>query len=289
MNWKEAEGKARDLSGAKDWQDPNPTTTMRLANMTLKKIALLTSAMDMPFGRNTSTLTNLSATGVVIYPLGGGSYVAATKTFSGMTLDQTYCGGIVFFTNGTNGYYGLIDSVSTNSCVLRLAAGTAAMTDIVSANLFAMFKPNPFFYAGANLSALNRFRNIKIVDGTNGNITRLSSHEFAGMENIYKYDLSVTSEDAGDALYLNKGGSVTSYGTLTLSYDEMPDLITSGSTVLDLRPENLEMFVYEVARLLRNTIQQPIVDEKMISPMKPLEDKVKQYVKNLSPKDEIRK
>ena len=281
--WKQVDAQARALSGATDYSNPNATTTMRYGNMVLQKIARLLSGIQKPWGRSTSTLTNTKAVGVTHYPSGGGSLAVSTKTLSSVSgLDQTYVGGWAFMTDtgGTKGYIGLIDTVNSGgtSCTFRVLLGSngSSSDPIGSSALLAILKPNPCFYEGANLNGVNILDVVKVVDATNGNAIRLSSKEFASFASNPNYDSSVVVEYAGESIYFGKGSSVSSYGTLTMTYDEKPTVITAVTDTVDLPEEYIDMMIQELTRWYLNHISKPI-PEQWEHPLKALEA---EYMRN---------
>lgn len=280
--WKQVDAQARMLSGATDYSNPNATTQMRYGNLVLHKIARLLSPIAKPWGRSTTALTNLKAVGFVHYPASGGSYDSTTKTLSGVTgLDQTYVGGwafIVHFGEAT-GFLCLIDTVAAagTSAVMKVQLGTSTaptINPIVSNSLWAILKPNPVFYEGANLGSTNIFDVVKVVDATNGNSVRLSSDEFASFANNPNYDSSVVVEYAGESMYFGKGSGVSSFGTLTMTYDEKPVTITAATDTVDLPEEYIDMFIQELVRWDLNHISLP-VPEQWVNPLQTLEEEYK--------------
>jgi len=234
--------------------------------MVLHKIARLLTGIDKPWGRNTVTLTALNATGQTYDGGDGLSYTASTNTFAGASgLDQTYVGGIAIWQDTPNAraFYGIIDTVNAagTSCVIRNPVGTGAEADVAAADIDAHFKPNPWFYNGANLSGSSVLDLIKIVDGTNGNAVRLDSDAFATFSSNPNYDSSIVTEFAGEAVYFDKGSSISSFGTLTATFDEKPDTISSATTSIDLLPEHLSMFTEELVRWTLNFLQKPVPNE----------------------------
>jgi hypothetical protein len=280
--WKQVDAQARALSGAEDYSNPNATTQMRYGNLILQKISRLLSPVQKPWGRSTSTLTNLSATGKVHYPTGGGEYRHSTKTLSGMTgLDQTYVGGWAFLMHlgESRGYLGLIDTVNAagTTAVMRVSLSTSSaptIDPITSGALLALLKPNPVFYSGANLGSVNIFDVVKVVDATNGNAVRLSSKEFASFANNPNYDNSVIIEYAGESMFLGKGSSISAFGTLTMTYDEKPTTITAATDTVDLPEEYVDMMIQELIRWDLNHISKPI-PEQWEHPLKTLEEDFK--------------
>lgn len=279
------ESQVRDLSGAKNFANPTQDSMRRWGNMVLHKIARLLTGIDKPWGRTTSTLTLLQDAGQIYLPAGAASYTAATNTFSGLTgMDQTYVGGWAFWEDNGNSraFYGLIDTVAAagTSCVLRVLGGTGAEVNVSAANLYVIFKPNPAFYNGANLGSLSVLDSVKIVDGTNGNLVRLESDAFAGFLSNPNYNSSVVTEFAGEAAYIDKGSSLSSLGTMTMTYDEKPDNIASATTEIDLLPEHLQMFTEELVRWTLNYLQKPIPKEYE-NPLKTLEEQYKKSAESI--------
>ena len=275
--WKQVDAQARALSGATDYSDPNQTTAMRYGNLVLQKIARLLAPIQKPWGRSSSTLTNTKATGYYHAQSGGGSLSIANKTLSSVTgLDQTYVGGWGFFTDasGTKSYIGLVDTVAAagTSCTFRILLGSngSSSDPIASASLLGFIKPNPVFYEGANLGSVNILDVVKIVDATNGNAVRLASKEFASFANNPNYDSSVVVEYAGESVYFGKGSSVSSYGTLTMTYDEKPTVITAVTDTVDLPEEYIDMYIQELTRWYLNHLSKPI-PEQWEHPLKALE------------------
>lgn len=270
FTWKEIESQARALSGATNWADPDTTTTMRWANMVLPELARKLSGIDKPFGRKVSgTLTNQKAVGGHVSASGGATYTAATKTITSTSadFDQTYVGGWAFVYDSAAtacAFYGMIDSVSAagTSCVLRFAdGGSGTIKDIASAAMTVLFKPNPVFYEGFNLSSLRVKDIVKLVDATNGNAVRLGSHEFADATSDYRYNSSVVAQYAGDAIYIDSGSGITSFGNCTLTYDRIPDAITTNASVIDLLPNFIPLFIDELISLMCNYLNKPVPQE----------------------------
>jgi hypothetical protein len=280
--WKQVDAQARALSGATDYSNPNATTQMRYGNLVLQKIARLLAPIQKPWGRTTASLTNTKALGYVGYIAGGAEYNHSTKTLSGVSgLDQTYVGGWAFLMHmgESRGYIGLIDTVAAagTSAVMRMTLMTSAapsIDPIVTGSLLAILKPNPVFYSGANLGSVNIFDVVKVVDATNGNAVRLSSKEFASFLNNPNYDGSVVIEYAGESIYFGKGSSVSAYGSLTMTYDEKPTVITAATDTIDLPEEYIGMMVEELIRWDLNHISRPI-PEQWEHPLKALEAEYK--------------
>jgi len=268
FTWKEIESQVRALSGA-NFSDPDTTTTMRWANMVLPELTRKLSGIDKPFGRKlSSTLNNLKEDGVFVSASSGGSYTAATKTIArtALGITQTYVGGWAFVYDAAAtacAFYGLIESVvNDTSCVLRFVdAGAGTAKNIASANMTALLKPNPVFYEGFNISSLRVKDVVKVVDATNGNAVRLGSHEFANATSDYRYNSSVVAQYAGDAIYIDSGSGITSFGNCTLTYDRIPDEITSSASVIDILPNYLPLFVDELVSLMCNYLGKPIPQE----------------------------
>ena len=279
--FKQADAQARGLSGATDYSNPNVTTAMRYGNLILSKIARLLSPIQKPWGRTTGDLTNAKALGITHQPSDGGSYAISTKILSGVSgLDQTYVGGwaFIYSVSDTDWIIGLIDTVNSagTSCTMRthLTTIVSVVDPIASANLLAILKPNPVFYQGANLGAVNVFDVVKVVDATNGNAVRLSSKEFASFASNPNYDSSVVIEYAGESMLFGKGSSVSSFGTLTMTYDEKPTVITAVTDTIDLPEEYIEMYIQELTRWYLNHISRPI-PEQLENPLKVLEAEFK--------------
>ena len=227
------------------------------------------SGIDKPFGRKlSSTLENKKAVGNHISAAGGASYVAATKTITAAaSCDQTYVGGWAFVYDSAAtacAFYGMIDTVAadTNSCTLRFVdAGAGTAKDIASAAMTLFIKPNPVFYEGFNLSSLRVKDIVKLVDATNGNAVRLGSHEFADATSDYRYNSSVVAQYAGDAIYIDSGSGITSFGNCTLTYDRIPDAITTNASVIDLLPNFMPLFIDELISLMCNYLNKPVPQE----------------------------
>jgi len=275
--FKQVDAQARALSGATDYSNPNATTAMRYGNLVMSKIARLLAPIQKPWGRSTATLTNTSAVGIVNYPADGGSYQTSNLTISGLSgLDQTYVGGwaFVYSVGAAAGAIGLIDTVNSagTAATLRKELATSANFGgtIGTSALLAMLKPNPSFYPGANLGSVNIFDVVKVVDGTNGNAVRLSSKEFASFSNNPNYDSSFVIEYAGESIYYGKGSSVSSFGTITMTYDEKPTVITAVTDSVDLPEEYIDMFIHELARWYSNHINVP-PSPQLEHPLKVLE------------------
>lgn len=288
VTWKEIEAQVRAIAGATNYADPNTDTVRRWGNLVLQKMARLLTGVDKPWGRNTSTLTLLQDAGKLIDFNDGTFTLADFGLFkSGVSFDNTYIGGWAFVYNSSTqrAWYGIVDRLgTTNDWVhLRFMVGTAAAESISGSNLFAIIKPNPTYNNGANLSTLNLFDMVKIVDGTNGNVVRLDSDAFSTFANNPNYDSSVVAEFAGEAAFIEKGASVSSFGTLTLTYDEKPDSIASAATAIDLLPEHLQMFTEEVARYCLNYVGAPI-PEQYQNPLGVLEAQYKRRAKELAMK-----
>ena len=282
MTFKDFEYAVRGECGARDPAKPNSDTIRRWSNIAIKKLARLALAIDLPWGRNSSTLTLLNATGIKHDPGGGGSYASTTHTFSDIAgFDQTYVGGWAFWEDRSNSraFWGLIDKISTaNEPVLRVLAGTGAEAAVTSANLLALFKPNPVFYNGANINALNFLDLVKLVDSTNGNVARLDPDVFSGFAGNPHYDSSVVMQYAGDAVYVGKGNLISALGTLTLFYQESPDNLTSSSSLLDILPEHISMVKDEVSRWVLNFIGETARAQSLGNPFQEMEDKFKKIL-----------
>jgi hypothetical protein len=141
---------------------------------------------------------------------------------------------------------------------------------IGSTSLLAILKPNPVYYQGANFGSVNILDVVKVVDGTNGNAVRLPSDEFASFGDNPNYDSSVVVEYAGEAMYIGKGSSVSTLGTLTMTYDEKPTTITAITDTVDLPEQYIDMYVQEMARLYINHTSTP-VPQNLEHPLKVLE------------------
>jgi hypothetical protein len=258
MTYTDLEIQVRRQTGTENFTELPSGLIMRWTNILQYKIYLLARKSDGAWGRNTTTLTNLNATGKYNAKSGGGSYTAATKTFSGLTgLDQTYVGGWVFFVDGVNTryFYGLIDTVTgTTSCTLRFQIGTGAAVDIASAQLTAFIKPAPAFYTGANLSGVSVHNVVKVVDSSLGNMVRLEEHQFPGAATHPSYKNVAYVQYAGDSVYIGKGQSAGAYGVWTLVFDEKPTVISAPTDTVDLRPEFLPSLVDEVSGWVMNYV-----------------------------------
>jgi hypothetical protein len=283
----EFESQVRAQTGAMNYSDPNSALIMRWTNILIAKIFLLTRGIDGSWGRNTATLTKALALGKIIEPDGGYTYTSSTKTLTTPTIDQTYVGGWVFLEDKANsrGFYGVIDSVAVagTSCVLRFQIGTGAVANIASVNIFALLKPNPSYYNGANLSGASCHDIVKIVDSSLGNAVRFTGDEFSSLSSNPSYASSIVTEYAGDAVYVDKGSSAGSYGTWTLSFSEKPATISSSSSVLDIRPEHIAILKDEVSNWVLSymkNVQKKEVPEGN-SAMSQLEEKYKKHAQDM--------
>lgn len=256
VTFKEVETAARTLAGQAepDFSNPPSTVVMNWANMIIPELARLTAPIDKPYGRNTSTLTNLKSTGKFIARSGGGSYTYSTKTLAktALALDQTYVGGIAFIDYYYNSGevvasgYSIIETVATDgaSCTLRK---DPFGYDIASAEMMAFIKPKPFAHDGANLGSLSVLDIVKVVDGTNGNFKRLDPHQFASFEDGAFNDDSLGMEYAGQTIHWKKGTNITSYGTVKLTYDEKPTAVTLSTSTIDLNEWYIPTLIDELA------------------------------------------
>lgn len=278
VKFEEIEAQVRALAGASDYSNPNSATVRRWGNVILHKIAKLLSGIDKPWGRTSLALTLSLEQGVVFAPGSGVTFTLASRTFNAV-LDFTYVGGWAFFVDGLNNraHFGLIDRVGAADCELRFTIGTGALVNISSANLHVFFKPNPAFYNGASIHRVPILDFVKLVDSTNGNVRRLNADVFASAVTDYHNRDSVFCQHAGDAVYIEKGTNISSLGTLTLTYDELPEDIEDGNSNLDLLPDHHQMFVEELARWVLNYLNVP-VPERLQNPLGVLEA---QYKKNL--------
>lgn len=285
VTFKELEFQIRGETGANDTSKPNSDTIRRWANVIVNKIAMLTAPIDGAWGRGTTVLTMLNATGVAQDPSEGGSYTAATNTLDlPGAFDETYVGGWVFIEDRSNsrGLYAVIDEVVSGNAVLRFIVGTGAEADISDANLLAIAKPNPAFYNGANLNSLSVRDLVKVVDGTNGNVVRLDSDQFAAFADNPNYDDSMGVEYAGESVHIATGTNLT-IGTLTATFNEKPDNIASATTEIDILPEHLPLLKAEVSRWVLNFIEDKSGRLEAIgNPMSALEDKFKKYASDMS-------
>lgn len=283
---KDFEAQVRSETGARDYSNPPQATIMRWTNIAIKKLARLALAGDIPWGRNSSTLTLLNATGVKYDPAAASTaYTASTHTFSDTTaVDQTYVGGIVFWEDRGNSraFWGLIDKVATSldGFTIRVLAGTGAEANVSSANLFMIAKPRPWFYNGANINALNFLDLVKLVDATNGNASRLNPDVFSGFALNSQYDNSVVMQYAGDSVYVGKGTNISSYGTLTLYYEESPDNLTAATSTLDILPEHVSMVKDEVSRWVLNFMGDTEKAKAIGNPFQEMENNFKKIIQS---------
>lgn len=287
------EQNVRDATGANDPQRPNSDTIRRWANVIAKKIAMLTLGVDAPWGRNDVTLSLLQAVGIIYNPGGGSTaYTASTNTFSDTpTVDATYVGGIVFWEDRANSraFWGLIDEVpSTTSFVVRVLKGTGAEADVASGNLLMIAKPNPWFYNGANLTSVNYMDIVKVVDGTNGLTVRTDIDGFSGLNPPsistqvanQNWLSSVVVSPQGDAVYIGKGSSVSAFGTLTMTFEERPDNLTSSTSTVDILPEHVGVLREELSRWVYNYLNEGEKAKAMGYPLQELEAKFREAAKS---------
>lgn len=285
VTFKEVETEARFVAGQKEPEFTNPPSqiVMNWANMIIPELARLTSPIDKPWGRNTATLTNLKSTGKFIAKDSGGSYTYSTKTLakSALGLDQTYVGGIVFLYEAQDGNckYSIIETVATDGASCTLKIDPFAL-DIVSADLMAFIKPKPWAHEGAHLGSVSVFDVVKVKDASNGNFKRLDAHGFASFDDGAFNEDSVAMEFAGESIHYKKGSNITSYGTVTMTYDEKPTAITTSTSTIDLMPSDILILIDELAVYILSYLDKE-VPSNIGSKMRELEERYKKSAQNV--------
>jgi hypothetical protein len=285
VTFKEVETAARMIAGSMDFTEPPSTVVMNWANMIIPELARLTSPIDKPWGRNTTTLSNLKAEGKFIARSSGGSYTYATKTLakSALALDQTYVGGLVFLgwdsTDPRVGSWSIIESVASDgaSCVFKTDPVGA---DISSAETLAFIKPKPWAHDGAHLGSVSVFDIVKVVDGTNGNFKRLEPHEFASFEDGAFNDDSLAIEYMGETLHWKRGNNITSFSTVTTTYDEKPTAVTLSTSTIDLQDWYIPTLIDELAVYILSYLNKEIPQD-VGNKMREIEEHFKKSAKNV--------
>ncbi|MGV8131549.1 MAG: hypothetical protein ACP5N7_05620 [Candidatus Pacearchaeota archaeon] len=92
-----------------------------------------------------------------------------------------------------------------------------------------------------DVSSLNIDKINKLVCSINKNISEVPTNDFEDLSDAYTKSCFYSYE--GGFIYLFKGSEVSTFGTLTLSYNRLPILPTSGSEYIDLEEKHIPLLI----------------------------------------------
>lgn len=192
------------------------------------------------------------------YYVSGASWDADTNRLT-VTMDTDFTatdvGKFVVFHDGTSGYAGTV-SEFVSTTVVELEGDNLPSSDIATVDYVIMLATAPGGDT-LNLSSLKimRYGQQVAIDVQSSVTTTL---EAVTLERLRKFRSSAAGDlkkivwaFVGDNLYLDKGDSLSSYGTLTIFYPKTPDEVTTDDDYLDV-PDGpaIEIVIMKVRALV---------------------------------------
>ena len=170
-----------------------------------------------------------------------GTFTAATNTLVA-TMSSNFAsidvGNMIILRTGTTVYVATIQSyISTTSVVLY--GDNLPITDVASFDTITMAGTTPTGTV-INISSLRLLRSgsqlrLQLISTATENVNVELSESFPRWRTGASQNLnSIIWCLVGTNIYLNKGDSLSSYGTLTIRYPGLPDLVSLDADYIDL-------------------------------------------------------
>ena len=213
------------------------------------------------------TTAVLSTTGK--YYVSGASWVASTNSLTA-TMDTAWAssdvGNLVVFRDGTSVYVGTITS-RTSGTVVVLAGDNLPSADIATLEDVLM-AATTLTGDSLNISSLRLLRygtqlNVTIRSTVTDQIETLPRESFPKFNTTSPQNRNkIAWMLVGDTVYLSKGSSLSSYGTITIQYPALPTDVTSDSDYVDLLDGNmLQIGIAMLRAKVQRRLSVPIPDE----------------------------
>lgn len=202
---------------------------------------MLNGATQPDYGE-TAILSDAAAnysTTIVSAPSG---YLESTKTITKTSHGLTNADigkRIVLVDTDTNLRYGVSQIAGITSVnaftILHSMGGNIPVLG------YAVLTPHSSSYL--DLSSLKYDKLIKLVDSINGLVPLKKAFEFENAINLVHNVTECFAYHEGEKIYLVKGSSVSSWGTLTLHYYRLPQMPSADTDYIDVKDKHMKLLL----------------------------------------------
>jgi hypothetical protein len=190
-----------------------------------------------------------------------GSYAVATRKITA-TMNVAFStddvSATITFVDGATNYYGIVQSfVDANNVILRDGYGNLPVANIASLTN-VLLQPTTLNYSALGLTSFRMLRygsqiKMQVMSTLASAVIPFSPESFERWVTTAPQNRnSIAWSFVGTTLYLKKGSSLASFGTVTLRFPTLPDLILSDSETVDLLDGGM---VHSGIMILKNLIQ----------------------------------
>jgi hypothetical protein len=205
----------------------------------------------------------ISASTSSVYDTGStGTYIAATHTLALQTpsanITTADIGKLVVFRIGSTVYTGTVLSIiSTSSFTINSDSypagnGTLAMVTILGTSNTISLANLRIMRTGANIR-------LELTTTSTATVRVVSQRDYDTFSTTGGNIKTIVWCFSGDTIKLKKGDGLSSYGTITLHYPRVPDLVTSDASGIDL-PDGaaIEIAIIYLRGLIQRRLNFPI-------------------------------
>lgn len=215
-------------------------TVLKLVNLKTRSLAQLLNGAQDPFYQKTVDVT-LAASKVTSTVRTGKGITAAnyiSDVSHGLTVADVGKRVVVVDTAGTKaGLFTIVSIYDVNNFVVDPGFSTAIVGTIDYAVLSQHDGTN------VDLSSYSIANIVKLEDSVNGFITPAGYNEISMIASLDDNSESVFYNHSGEVLILKKGSDVSTWGTLSLTFNRNPDEVTTGSDYIDMKDEYVPLLV----------------------------------------------
>lgn len=179
------------------------------------------------------------------------TYTGSTKVITATTVDSTYIGGLVMFSDDSTTYFATITAVTLNTD-FTVSGGPTGNIASGSLRYIALKPPSATSYSVAS-HRIDELRRVHFP--TVGNAAKLNEDAFEGLSNNANYDsgaavvLTGVSSVATIKAYI--GSSATNSGGFPVAFfEEKPKVATAFTESVDLPEEFHGPLIEELARMI---------------------------------------
>lgn len=197
----------------------------------------------------------------------GAAYANSTRriTKTGHGLTNADVGKRILLTDTLTAILGIsqIESIVSTS----IFTITHSMGGDISQLIYAVLSAHSSSYL--DLSTVKYDKLIKLVDSINGLVPFKKAFEFENAINLVHNVTECFAYHEGEKIYLVKGSSVSSWGTLTLHYYRLPQMPSADADYIDVKDKYMKLLldkcvldVYSLAHIDAPAQMQTSVDAK---------------------------